>query len=84
MIALADWRVQRLSSMGATLRFNHYAEAGDVLAENPDVVIIATGGLPNIDVLQQGNNLVHSSWDIVAGEVKALGQVLLFDDNDGH
>ena len=66
------------------LRCNVLAEAGDVLREQPDVVIIATGGLPNTKVLEQGNELVVSSWDITSGDVKPAQHVLLFDDNGGH
>ena len=31
---------------GVEFRFNTWAEAADVLALRPDVVIVATGGLP--------------------------------------
>ena len=41
---LADGRLRAASA--STLRFNIYAEADDVLAQAPDVVIVATGGLP--------------------------------------
>jgi len=52
---------------GVEFRFNTLAEADTVLALAPDVVIIATGGLPHTDVLQSGNELVasclgHSQW----------------------
>ena len=51
---------------------------------DPDVVIIATGGLPNTQVLEQGNELVVSSWDISSGDIKPAPHALLFDDNGGH
>ena len=54
------------------------------LAENPDVVIVATGGLPHTDVLGAGNELVVSSWDIISGDVKPGANVLLFDDAGDH
>jgi N-methyl-L-proline demethylase len=34
--------------------------------------------------LEAGEDLVTSSWDILAGAVKPSGPVLLFDDNGGH
>jgi NADPH-dependent 2,4-dienoyl-CoA reductase/sulfur reductase-like enzyme len=55
-----------------------------VLAEDPDVVIIATGGLPNTSFLDEGEELVASGWDILAGDVKPGGDVLLYDDNGAH
>jgi len=51
-------------------RFNFYAEVSDVLAENPEVVIVAAGGLPNTEFLRDGADLVIPSWDILAGTVK--------------
>ena len=84
LIGIIDWRVERCQALGVTVHFNRLAEADDVLAENPDIVIIATGGLPNTEFLAEGNELVISSWDILSGEVKPGANVLLFDDNGGH
>jgi N-methyl-L-proline demethylase len=55
-------------------RFNTFAEASDVLAENPDLVIVATGGLPTRDILASGNDLVVTAWDILSGDVKPGAQ----------
>ncbi len=84
MIGIIDWRVAQCNAKGVEFRFNTWAEAGDVLAENPDVVIIATGGLPVMDVLEAGNDLVVSSWDILSGDVKPGANVLLYDDAGDH
>ncbi|RJL10733.1 N-methylproline demethylase, partial [Paracoccus siganidrum] len=61
-----------------------FADAGDVLATEPDEVIVATGGLPHVEVLEQGNDLVVSAWDILAGDVKPGQNVLIFDDAGDH
>ena len=66
------------------LRYNVWAEASDVLGLEPDVVVIATGGLPQNPPLTAGDDLVVSSWDILAGAVKPGENVLLYDDNGGH
>ncbi len=84
MIGIVDWRVEQCDKAGVEFRFNTYAEADDVLAENPDIVIVATGGLPNIDILQSGNELVVSARDIIAGDVKPADEVLLYDDGADH
>jgi N-methyl-L-proline demethylase len=84
MIGIIDWRMAQCTAKGVEFRFNTWAEAGDVLAENPDVVIIATGGLPAIDLLSQGNDLVVSTWDILSGDVKPGANVLLYDDAGDH
>jgi hypothetical protein len=71
-------------SQGVSFRFNTYAEAADIMAEKPDVVIVATGGLAHTEVLSEGNDLVVSAWDIIAGDVKPGTNVLIFDDAGDH
>ena len=84
MMSIIDWRLAQCAALGVEIRFNQYAEAEDILAENPDVVIIASGGLPDTEVLETGNELLVSSWDILAGDVKPGKRVLLFDDAGDH
>uniref|UniRef100_UPI0035B1B333 FAD-dependent oxidoreductase n=1 Tax=Tabrizicola sp. TaxID=2005166 RepID=UPI0035B1B333 len=84
MIGIIDWRMAQCSAKGVEFRFNTWAEAGDVLAEKPDVVVIATGGMPQTDILSAGSDLVVSSWDIISGDVKPGANVLLYDDAGDH
>jgi 2,4-dienoyl-CoA reductase-like NADH-dependent reductase (Old Yellow Enzyme family)/thioredoxin reductase len=84
MIGIVDWRMSQCEKLGVTFRFNTWADADAIAAENPDVVIIATGGLPHTDVLAKGNELVVSSWDIISGDVKPGTNVLIFDDAGDH
>src|SRR5918994_185188 len=55
-----------------------------ILAEMPDVVVIATGGVPNTSFLAEGEELAVTSWDILGGQVAPGRAVLLFDDNGAH
>ena len=84
MISIIDWRIARCEERGVVFRFNTLADAQTVLAESPDVVIVATGGLPHTEVLKSGNELVVSSWDILSGDVKPGRNVLLYDDAGDH
>ena len=84
MIGIIDWRFDQCTRKGVTIRFNTWADADAVTAENPDVVIIATGGYPHTDVLKAGNDLVVSSWDIISGDVKPGANVLIYDDAGDH
>lgn len=84
MIGIIDWRMAQCAARGVEFRFNAWAEAGDVLGLNPDVVILATGGLPEKDILATGNDLTVSAWDILSGDVKPGQKVLLFDDAGDH
>jgi len=84
MIGIIDWRMAQCAARDVDFRFNTYAGADDVLALSPDVVIIATGGLPHTEVLEAGNDLVVSAWDIIAGDVKPGARVLVYDDAGDH
>ena len=84
LIGIVDWRVERLAEAGVELRFSTWAEADDVLGLEPDVVFVATGGIPNTDILEAGEDLVVSTWDVLSGQVKPAERVLVFDDNAAH
>ncbi|PDT16557.1 N-methylproline demethylase [Rhizobium sp. J15] len=84
MISIIDWRMSQCEKYDVTFHFNTWAEADTIEAESPDVVIIATGGLPHTEVLTSGNELVVSAWDIISGDVKAGSNVLIFDDAGDH
>jgi hypothetical protein len=66
------------------VRLNSYAEADDVLALKPDVVVVATGGLPDTSFLEAGEDLVASVWDVLGGYAEPAGSVLLYDDHGWH
>lgn len=84
MIGIIDWRMEQCLARGVEFRFDTWAEEAEVLAERPDVVIVATGGIPHTEVLESGNELVVSSWDVISGATTLSGRVLLFDDAGDH
>ena len=84
MMGIIDWRIAQCAARGVVFHFNTYAEAGDILALAPDVVIIATGGVPQKDILDSGNDLTISAWDILSGDAKCGTNVLIFDDAGDH
>ncbi|QYM99108.1 NADH:flavin oxidoreductase [Pseudomonas protegens] len=84
MISIIDWRMAQCERLGVKFRFNTWADAAMVLDENPDVVIVATGGLPHTEVLHSGNQWLVSSWDIISGDVKPGRNVLVYDDAGDH
>ena len=84
LIGIVEWREQQFAALGVTMRFTTYAGEAEVLAEAPDLVFVATGGLPNAGVLEAGAELVTSTWDIISGQVAPASRVLVFDDNGAH
>ncbi|MDA5095546.1 NADH:flavin oxidoreductase [Aliiroseovarius sp. KMU-50] len=86
MISIIDWRMAQCAARYVEFRFNTWAEAEDIRALDPDVVIVATGGLPNTELFEQHNDAdnVVTAWDIIAGDVKPADHVLIYDESGDH
>lgn len=78
LIGIVDWRIAELNRLGVAIRTNCYAELDDVLAEGPDTVFVATGGLPDLDGIE-GTDLCLSTWDFLSGGVTPAAHVLIHD-----
>ena len=79
LIGIVDWLAQEIDTLGVEVRWDTYAEMEDVVAESPDVVFVATGGIPDSDFVP-GGELCLSTWDVL-GRKEISGQVLVYDDN---
>ena len=84
IIGIVDWREAELERLGVEVRLASFAEAGDITALNPDIVLIATGGMPQSPPGISGSELAASSWDILSGDVAPGRDVLVYDDNGAH
>ncbi len=86
MIGIIDWRMAQCAARDVTFHFNTWVEVPDVTALNPDVVIVATGGMPNLELFEQKGEQAHvvSSWDLISGDVKPAGKVLIYDESGDH
>ncbi|MDE3080010.1 MAG: NADH:flavin oxidoreductase [Paracoccaceae bacterium] len=86
MIGIIDWRMAQCAARDVDFRFNTWAEAADVTALEPDVVIVATGGLPNTELYESGQDapLVVTSWDLISGDAKPGQDVLIYDESGDH
>ncbi len=83
LIGLVEWRVAELDRLGVETRTGVFAEAAHVLAENPDAVIVATGGAPDIDWID-GAEHCASVWDVISGSAPLTGEVLVYDGTGRH
>ena len=83
LVGIIDWRQRELERLGVTVHVNRFAERADVLAEAPDVVIIATGGTPDIDWITGAEHCTNA-WDAIGGTVRLAGEILVYDGTGRH
>mgnify|MGYP001035316326 len=86
MISIIDWRMAQCAARSVEFKFNNWAEADDIISLNPDIVIIATGGLPNLELFESKKdaNYVISTWDIISGDIKPAENILIYDESGDH
>ncbi|MEM2482186.1 MAG: NAD(P)/FAD-dependent oxidoreductase [Candidatus Nezhaarchaeales archaeon] len=65
-----------LPKLGVKIRYNTEADAAKVLAENPDVVIIAVGASPLIPPIPGVENAV-TAFDVLMGKVDVKDKVVI-------
>lgn len=90
------WLESELYRLGADVRLSTYMDAADVIAEAPDVVIVATGSQPTDprDILQVAdpatkvaispNARVITSFDLFSDRRNDLGKSAMVFDDVGH
>jgi N-methyl-L-proline demethylase len=84
LLGMIDWRNSELVRLGVDVRCNTFASSEDVISLEPDVVVVATGGLANSPKLHHGDERTWTSWDVLGGDVTPTGDVLLWDDAGTH
>jgi len=86
MLGIIDWRMQQCAKKNVKFNFNVVAESQDVLNEKPHTIIIATGGMPNLELFETKKDLenVYTSWDIISGDIKLSDNILIYDEAGDH
>jgi len=80
---VTDWLAGEIQHLRVDVRCGIYADRRAVIDLDPDVVIIATGGLPDLEWLQ-GHEHCDSVWDILSGSASVRKTVLLYDGVGDH
>ncbi len=81
LLAIVRWLERQARNRGVALRLGTEATSGLVLADSPDVVIVATGGHANVGPIAGAEHVV-TCWAVLAGQAPPAGRrVLVFDDN---
>jgi 2,4-dienoyl-CoA reductase-like NADH-dependent reductase (Old Yellow Enzyme family)/thioredoxin reductase len=89
-----SWLENEIFRLGVNVRLSTYAEASDIVGENPDAVIIATGAMPRMDGIQSTNPgepikgidqpNVFSSSDLLLYGRNRIGKTAVVVDDTGH
>jgi len=90
---IVDWLEAQLDRFGVEVHTGFTADAVYVRQFAPDAVILATGCVPRRDGFQaarprhevhsEGSNRIHTSWDLLRGDVE-VGETALVLDDLGH
>mmetsp|Transcript_28805 Transcript_28805/g.82486 ORF Transcript_28805/g.82486 Transcript_28805/m.82486 type:complete len:713 (-) Transcript_28805:279-2417(-) len=80
LVGIPRWLASEVERLGVEVRYHTLAGAEEVMAEAPDVVCIATGGLPD----DLGFAEAVSPWDLLSGAVPAGKNILVYDGVGGY
>ena len=85
LVGLVDWRVRELEHLDVAVQYNRFLDPDTVEKEGVDVVIVATGGVPDLDWID-GDGASHctSVWDVLGGIVKPAGEAIMYDGTGRH
>ncbi len=78
-----DWLAGEIDHLGVDVRLSTTADRDAVTALEPEVVIIATGGLPDLDWLV-GHEHCDNVWGILSGDTRIAKRVLVYDELGDH
>jgi len=87
MAGIVRWFDMETKRLGVDRRLGQAATEDMILSENPDIVVLATGGSSNMgQVAGWGfdEGLSVSSWDILSGQVQPGQNVLVYDVMSAH
>ena len=83
LVGIVDWRSRELEQLGVDVRFNEYVEPEAIDGHGADVVIVATGGVPDIDWID-GAEHCTSVWDVLTGAARPSERVIVYDGTGRH
>ncbi|HXJ83500.1 MAG TPA: FAD-dependent oxidoreductase [Candidatus Methylomirabilis sp.] len=82
--AIAHWLAGQVRKAGVEVRLNIFAEAKDVLALDPESVVVATGAVPRVPGIPGvGLSHVTTAHDVLTGQVRPGPRCVVVDE-DGH
>lgn len=82
MAGIVRWLDMETQRLGVDRRLGVAADKAMILAEKPDIVVLATGGVPYTSQVPDwgvDEGVAVSSWDILSGKVEPGKNVLVYD-----
>lgn len=83
LIGIVNWRIAELERLGVDVRLDVYEEVAEVLAEDPDFVFIATGGIPDFGRVI-GSEYCLSVFDALGNPKQIADDVRICDATGRH
>jgi NADPH-dependent 2,4-dienoyl-CoA reductase/sulfur reductase-like enzyme len=87
MAGIIRWFDLETQRLGVDRRLGVEADVGMIMDERPDIVVLATGGVPFTDQVPawgEAEGLIVSGWDILSGKVAPKDNVLVYDGISTH
>ncbi len=84
MSGVTRWLIGQVQKLGVDVRFGVEATEEKILAEKPDVVIVATGGRASRGHARGAEEHATTCWEVLEGAKEPSGTVLLYDEIGGH
>jgi len=87
MAGIIRWLDMETVRLGVDRRLGQAATEQMILAEQPDIVVLATGGVPNSEMVPGwgvAEGLAVTGWDILSGKVEPKKNVLVYDAVSSH
>lgn len=87
MAGIIRWLDMETKRLGVDRRFGQAATRETILAEQPDIVVLATGGESHAEQIKEwgvAEGLAVSSWDILSEKVSPAETVLVYDAISAH
>ena len=83
LAGIVEWRACELERLGVDVRLNSPIEPGRIALDGVDVVIVATGGAPDLDWIE-GAEHCTSVWDVLSGAARAAEDSIVYDGTGRH
>lgn len=84
MIGIADWLARELDELAVAVEVGTWVDGPEVVNDEPDVVLVATGGVPDTRLPEGGGELAVTTWDLLSGQVQPESECLLYDETGSH